>query len=86
MLVDEKLSMTQECAMTAQKAHLTLGCIRRGVSSRSREEILALDSALVRLPLEPCTLGSATQERGELAGANPEKSQQIDQTAGAPVL
>ena len=54
VLVDGKQTMSQQCALTAQKANRVLGCIKSSVASRSREGILPLYSALMRPPLQCC--------------------------------
>ncbi|GAB0206486.1 cAMP-dependent protein kinase inhibitor alpha [Grus japonensis] len=65
VLVDEKLNMSQQCTLAAQKANHVLGCIKNSVTSMSREEILPLYSTLMRPHPEYCVQlsgGPSTRE------------------------
>jgi len=54
VLVDEKLDMSHQCMLAAQKDNHILGCIKKSMASRSREGILPLYSTPVRPHLQSC--------------------------------
>jgi len=66
VLVDEKLDMSHQCTLAAQKASRILGCIKSSMASRSREGILPLHSALVRPHLESCIQLWSPQHRKDM--------------------
>ncbi|PKU35296.1 hypothetical protein llap_14400 [Limosa lapponica baueri] len=83
VLVDEKVNMSRQCMLAAQKVNRILGCLKSSVASKSREVILPLYCVLVRPHLEYCVQLWIPQHKKDMALL--EQVHEDDQRAGAPL-
>ncbi|PKU34585.1 rna-directed dna polymerase from mobile element jockey-like [Limosa lapponica baueri] len=86
VFVDEKLNISHQHALAAQKANPILGCIPSSMASRSREVILPLCSGETPPGVLCPALESSTQEGHGPVGAGPAEGHKNGQRAGAPLL
>jgi len=86
-LIDERLDMSRQCVLAAQRANRVLGCIKRSVASSSRGDFAPLlcsgetSPGVLRSALEP-----SAQERHGTVAAGPKEGYKNDSRAGVPFL
>jgi len=73
VFVDTELNVSQQCALATRKTNGIQGCVRKSVSSRWREAVLPLCSALVRHTWSAGSSAGLPNTRQGHTGASPGK-------------
>ena len=84
--VDERLNMSWQCVLVAQKSNSVLGYIKGSMTSRLKEVILPLCSHEILPGVLHPVLRPPTQEGHQAVGEGPEEGHEDDQSAGPPPL
>jgi len=86
ILVDDKLTMSQQCALVAKKASGLLEYTKKSVASRSRQVLLSLCPSEASSGVLCPVLGSPVQERQGTAGHSPAEGYKDGEGTGASLL
>jgi len=74
VLFDSQLNVNQQCAQVAKKTNGNMAYSRNTISSRSKEVIIPLNSALVRLHVKYCIQFWASHYRKDIEALKQVKS------------